>query len=332
MVVHYRNVQGELCHTSVVGIADVKQHSAGTTLAFICKLIPEVCKILPELKIVHYVTDSPASQYRNKAVIKIVAQHEKWLNGVTCTWEYLESGHGKGPADGVGGSVKHSAEIAVKKGEVIACAKDMYEWAQKSGGVITYVYVNGSDVNLAEKKISNAQYVKGISLAHSLRPANGFVHMRVTSCFNVCCREFLNCPGWQKTSVKVYSPENSTENIADPPPEVETNEPEGVDVPEVAGSSVNDVQDDEDAPEVVTKKQMYTPGMMVKAYYNKKLYVGRVLEYESDEDDYYISFMQKKRKTSKYLWPERKDVIWVQSENIVREVFLNENNELEDPK
>jgi hypothetical protein len=75
MVVHYKSPDGNLQHQSFVGVSDVTKHSAGTTLAFICKLIPQIKEMKPEVKTVHYITDSPASQYRNKYVLKLVADH-----------------------------------------------------------------------------------------------------------------------------------------------------------------------------------------------------------------------------------------------------------------
>jgi hypothetical protein len=36
--------------------------------------------------------------------------------GAEATWDYLEAGHGKGPCDGLGSSVKRSADMAVKQG------------------------------------------------------------------------------------------------------------------------------------------------------------------------------------------------------------------------
>lgn len=38
------------------------------------------------------------------------------------TWSFFEAGHGKGPADGVGGFLKITADIIVAKGQDIADA------------------------------------------------------------------------------------------------------------------------------------------------------------------------------------------------------------------
>ena len=87
-------------------MSDEPGHNASTVYAILKKLIPEIKIIIPDLKMVHYWTDSPTSQYRNKSIFNIVCNHEKWLEGGAAAWNYFEAGHGKGPCDGIGGTAK----------------------------------------------------------------------------------------------------------------------------------------------------------------------------------------------------------------------------------
>ena len=57
-------------------------------------------KIDPNVECLYYWTDSPTSQYRNKTIFQLIANHEK-LFGIKAKWNYFEAGHGKdldGPA------------------------------------------------------------------------------------------------------------------------------------------------------------------------------------------------------------------------------------------
>ena len=45
---------------------------------------------------IHYWTDSPTLQYRNKTIFSVVSRHEETF-GVKAVWNYFEAGHGKGP-------------------------------------------------------------------------------------------------------------------------------------------------------------------------------------------------------------------------------------------
>lgn len=105
------------------------------------------------VKTVHYLTDSPTSQYRNKTIFQFVSQHFNEF-GVNARWNYLESGHGKGPCDGLGASVKRSAGDAVKHGKCsIQNADDFFAWATSAvemGSKVKYFLYTQEDYNEAE--------------------------------------------------------------------------------------------------------------------------------------------------------------------------------------
>ncbi|CAC5410149.1 unnamed protein product [Mytilus coruscus] len=90
---------------SMVAVSDLVQHNATTVFTILKKTIPIVKEEYPELTTVHYLTDSPTSQYRNRYVFQILANHEADF-GMKGRWNYLEAGHGKDPCDGLGASVK----------------------------------------------------------------------------------------------------------------------------------------------------------------------------------------------------------------------------------
>ena len=109
MVVYYIDESGNQQHFSRVGVTKEKSHTIATTLAFLKEIQPKLKEKLPDLQTVHYITDSPSSQYRNKSAAALLANHHIMF-GTTSTWHWLEAGHGKGPCDGIGGSVKKMAE------------------------------------------------------------------------------------------------------------------------------------------------------------------------------------------------------------------------------
>jgi hypothetical protein len=74
-----------------VVVSDEMSHSPSTVHAFIDKLIPELKLLSPELSFIHYWTDGPTSQYRNRQCFFIVANHRE-LYGVGARWNYFEVG------------------------------------------------------------------------------------------------------------------------------------------------------------------------------------------------------------------------------------------------
>ena len=129
-VVIYFNNEGSLQHKSIVLVSDEMGHNSATVLVFIDKIIPEVKLLMPTVSVIHYWTDSPTSQYRNKYIFQLIANH-KQIFGIRAVWNYFEAGHGKGPCDGLGGTTKRMADEAVKSGKVvIQDATDFFAWTQ----------------------------------------------------------------------------------------------------------------------------------------------------------------------------------------------------------
>ena len=83
-------------------ISDVKSHKAEATMA---SLLAMFGGDLKDCKTLYIISDSPTSQYRNKKMCFLI---KKWAveNGVDIYWIYMQSGHGKGPMDGVGCAIK----------------------------------------------------------------------------------------------------------------------------------------------------------------------------------------------------------------------------------
>jgi hypothetical protein len=284
------------------------------------KLIPMVKLTLPDLKSVHYVTDSPASQYRNKSIVHIVGKHEVLFGGIKAAWNFLESGHGKGPCDGVGGSLKKSADVAVKSGKIIRGADEFYEWATNMESNIDFLYVSPMEIKQAERKLSGCSYVKGISQAHSLRTKEGHIWMRETSCYKACCRDEISCPGWENTGIEVQAMSEEQTELQTRQEQVGQVGRTGHPIP--AGRT----HDPEEFPEI-----LYNVGMLVRAKYEGKLYVGKIQEYEPTVKEYLITFMTKE-KGMRYRWPhdnEPEDVLWMPAKKIVEEVTLDKNGKIQ---
>ena len=115
-------------------------------IAIITKIVPEINALDEEVSHIHYVTDSPASQYGNKIMFLIVKQHTQ-LFGFPALWQYLEAGHGKGPGKGpcddVDDCTKRMADVAVKSGQyVIQDAADFCKWGLScTKSCMKYIYI-----------------------------------------------------------------------------------------------------------------------------------------------------------------------------------------------
>ena len=72
---------------------------------------------------VHFVSDGPTAQYRNKTNFHLMATGPFYRHMMKhVTWILLEASHGKGPANGIRAAVKSAADRLVANGtDVLSC-------------------------------------------------------------------------------------------------------------------------------------------------------------------------------------------------------------------
>jgi len=139
-----------------------------------------------KIKYVHYWTDSPTSQYRNRFIFDAIVNHES-VFGCHATWNYYESGHGKSVCDGLGGTVKRLADESVRSGKcTIQDAEEFKTWAENSSlKAVTFFFVTQEECDIASKKNCNkSQHLQ--SMVHSSCTLSG--SMVQVSCAHVPCR------------------------------------------------------------------------------------------------------------------------------------------------
>ncbi|KAK6169016.1 hypothetical protein SNE40_020147 [Patella caerulea] len=129
VVLHYCHSNGSVELKSIVFVSDVMQHNTSMVHAIITRLMGVINEVCPSASNVHFWTDSPTSQYRNKTIFDLISRF-KTAFGLLASWHYFEVGHGKGACVGVGGTAKRNADMAVKLGTVvIQDAPDFFAWA-----------------------------------------------------------------------------------------------------------------------------------------------------------------------------------------------------------
>ncbi|KAJ2944203.1 hypothetical protein O0L34_g18180 [Tuta absoluta] len=109
---------GLVTPTSMCTISDCMRHDAAAIWAHLVPLIEEVLTLNRLIDTIHFLSDSPSSQYRNKSMFYIITQiHKDFEQLQKITWNYSESGHGKGAPDGIGATLKRTADRMVLHGQ-----------------------------------------------------------------------------------------------------------------------------------------------------------------------------------------------------------------------
>lgn len=111
-----------------VFVCEAMKHN--TIVLYACQEI--LIKILKEkfanAKKIIYKSDGCAEQYKNKKNFKNLCLHKKDFD-LEAQWHFSATSHGKGPCDGIGGSVKRRArEAAIRQEAHINSAKSFYDF------------------------------------------------------------------------------------------------------------------------------------------------------------------------------------------------------------
>ena len=108
------------------------------------------------LNIFHMLSDSPVTQYRNKTMFQIISNYlEKIIPTIEhFSWNYTETGHGKGAPDGVGGTLKRSADRAVAEGKDVPNFDALISVVKKRCPGVYILKVTNEDIQKCENEFS----------------------------------------------------------------------------------------------------------------------------------------------------------------------------------
>ena len=99
-------------------MSDNTDHKNTAVWASLKAMLSKINLNMEEIEQLFIITDSPTSQYHNKGCAFLTKRFAE-ENDVDVTWIFTESGHGKGPMDGVGAAIKNSIDNAMIAAESI---------------------------------------------------------------------------------------------------------------------------------------------------------------------------------------------------------------------
>ena len=110
------------CNDSVQCVGSLSDNTDHKNAAAILKamlkaMLSKINLNMEEIEQLFIITDSPTSQYRNKGCAFLTKRFAEENDVIT--WIFTESGHGKGPMDGVGATIKNSINNSMIAAESI---------------------------------------------------------------------------------------------------------------------------------------------------------------------------------------------------------------------
>ena len=112
---YYRAEEGELMKYPVTITSESSDHSRIAAFSCVNKIIKLMEEKIKSINNVIVWSDGMGAQFRSRFVFMLLSTVDHAIN---LEWHYNEAHHGKGPMDGVGGTIKNLVFRAVKSGKV----------------------------------------------------------------------------------------------------------------------------------------------------------------------------------------------------------------------
>lgn len=115
---------------SFSSISPSNEHGPPGIWAHLEPVLDWLRKDYPNIQVLHFFSDGPSTQYKQKKNFYLFTTMIFDFKFKAATWSFFESGHGKGAADGVGATLKRTADQIVAHGTDIPDAETLFHVLQ----------------------------------------------------------------------------------------------------------------------------------------------------------------------------------------------------------
>ncbi|CAH1968741.1 unnamed protein product [Acanthoscelides obtectus] len=188
VVIYSRAHENDLKVDSFCTLSESLEHGPGAIWAHLFPLIK--LYIDNGVKLLHFLSDSPSTQYRNKKMFAFITNgiYSYFPELQSVTWNYHEAGHGKGAPDGIGGVCKRTADRIVAQGSDVSSFSQLVEILKANCSGISFLEIHACEIEKFSDAINKAEVLpfKGtlkVRQVRSLRDHNT-LSLREPSCFD----------------------------------------------------------------------------------------------------------------------------------------------------
>jgi hypothetical protein len=159
-------------HQSFATVSSNLDHNAYAVWAHLEPIVSCLQTKHPNVDTVHFRSDGPSSQYKNKNNIYLLMKKlpDIWPGIKKWTWNFSVSGHGKGAMDGIGGTLKRTADGVVLRGNDIIATSDFIQMAKDNCKSIEVFEVQSDKVIEWQGLLAGVkpQVIPGIKKVHQI--------------------------------------------------------------------------------------------------------------------------------------------------------------------
>lgn len=266
-------------------ISPSRRHDPPAIWAHLDPVLDMIRERYPLIKHLHVFSDGPATQYKQKGNFYLLSKEPFKKGFKNISWNFFEASHGKGAPDGIGATLKRSADTIVRHGGDIPNAEAMFHKLRGMGTSVELFFVGEDDVERKVKEIIDGPTlvpVKGTMKIHQvLSFSPGTIKYRDITCLCQADKGVLDCEcyGLKEISLSQEASPHCTEGPT--------------------------------RPENITKDHI---GQWCIINYDGEPYPGIILEVEEDVK---VKCMHKNG-TNKFHWPSpREDITWYRDDQVV---------------
>ena len=176
-VVYFTDNGNNLQHLNFVVISDHLIHDTVAVYCFQRKLHTYLAETCSEVRKVFYFLDGSSAQYKNGKNFANLTCHRQDFSS-DAEWHFFATAHGKGPCDGLGGTVKRlAAKASLQRPyeDQILKPYQLYLWAKENIQGITFAYVDAAEVQqcaeFLQVRFAAAMTVQGTKQLHAFYPS-----------------------------------------------------------------------------------------------------------------------------------------------------------------
>ena len=214
---YYKDDSDNLQFSSFATVSDCLRHDTAAAWTLLKPAIQKAKEAMPNLKAIHFQSDGPTTQYKNKTNFFLMNYFCNYFDLESATWNYTAAGHGKSEADGVHSSVKSMCDSAVACGQDVLCDKDMVDVVQSKGSKINMFLIKEQDIEQTDTIILNKlDTIKGTTQFHQViwkKSSPKEMGFRFLTCVTCSSELTSNHYGLQITSS--YDDESNTKHTND---------------------------------------------------------------------------------------------------------------------
>ncbi|KAI4816693.1 hypothetical protein KUCAC02_009009 [Chaenocephalus aceratus] len=180
--------------TGCCTVSESKRQDASAIWTHMEPVLRDIRLKFPKVDTIHFWSDGPSKRYKNKKNFVLLCSVPPTLGFQRTTWNFFPTSHGKGAPDGIGGTVKRTADSLILRGNDIVDGNIFHEMVGRSLCSTKLYIINEADMPYDALLSQPLKPVPATRKLHQVTPThrnNSEIHCRSLSCF--CEPQMCEC-------------------------------------------------------------------------------------------------------------------------------------------